>query len=211
MRHFTLVTTAVLSLLFGTNRSEAGPSKTIFDNSQGLSSFITSTSGTGNSTVIFAQNDTRIGGFAIPVQFFNTAEARLFITDDTTHAVLYESPLIKILAGPGLAYVSTPAMNFTLKAGQQYDFGLVPTIIDGSNYHYGYTSEPYSQSNITSLLTGLNLYTPELQWRGAGVPLDPDVRLFAPAVSPVPEPATLSLVDAGLLGCVVVGRRRFAG
>ncbi len=132
----------------------------------------------------------------------NGGNFKYFVYDSTNTNLLF---LTTFNVGPisQMTWVAAP-VNFTLQAGQTYNFG----VISDSSADYGYIFPPinYSNNGLTAITTGNDNYT------GYGIPVfsgngGAEIGLRLSEAS-VPEPGSMVLLGTGVLGLAGVLRRK---
>jgi PEP-CTERM motif len=132
----------------------------------------------------------------------NGGDLKFFIYDSTNTSLLFLNTVSNIAPIQNPTWVASP-VNFTLQAGETYYFG----VISDANTDIGYIYPPinYSNNGLTALTSGNSNYT------GYGVPVFSGNGAAQAALrlsESVPEPSSLVMLGAGVLGVAGMLRRK---
>jgi hypothetical protein len=132
----------------------------------------------------------------------NGGNLKFMIWNADNDSLLFLNTLSNVAPIQSPTWVTSPAMSFTLQAGETYYFG----IIADSNTDIGYIFPPinYSSNGLTALTSGNSNYS------GYGVPNFSGYggAQIALRLSEVPEPGTLVMLGTGALALAGVLRRK---
>ncbi len=155
-------------------------------------------------------NDVVISGFGTFGQMTADGNARWVIFDNTSDPPgpqrLFMTNAVAATATTTNQWYDSPAISFTLQAGQAYYMGLIADQPFVYNYEYGAGATSESANGLTSPVgpNGNATSFDNPTWAGPGL-VQQSIRIFA---ADVPEPGSIALMGAGLVGLAVAMRKR---
>lgn len=152
---------------------------------------------------------TVITNFSVYNQMTVPGNLEFLIFNNVTQTLLYNSGPIAYGADAGLTWKQSPALTFTLVAGQTYNFGALSDV--EANYGYNISGD-LTQNGLTSAQRNSNVGNfGSPTFIGDGSARIPIILSAAPAAVPEPAPAlTFAVAGMGLGGLVIAARRRKA-